>query len=61
MVTICSSVLVCVAMLEMVLSLDQAIVLKFGDNSLRIEKDDQHLGERGGQGRQQFVTGGGER
>ena len=33
--------LVLVAMMGVVLSLDQDIVLRFGDNSLRIEKDNQ--------------------
>ena len=46
MVTTWPTVLVCMAMLGVVLSLDQDIVLRFGDNSLRIEKDNQ---DKGGQ------------
>ena len=46
MVAILPAVLVLLAMLGVVLSLDQDIVLRFGDNSLRIEKDNQ---EQGGQ------------
>ena len=39
MVAILPAVLVLLAMVAVVLSLDQDIVLRFGDNSLRIEKD----------------------
>ena len=39
MVATWPTVLVLMAMLGVVLSLDQDIVLRFGDNSLRIEKD----------------------
>ena len=46
MVAILPAVLVLLAMLGVVLSLDQDIVLRFGDNSLRIEKDNQ---DKGGQ------------
>jgi hypothetical protein len=46
MVAILPAVLVLLAMLGVVLSLVQDIVLRFGDNSLRIEKDNQ---EQGGQ------------
>ena len=46
MVATWPTVLVLMAMPGMVLSLDQDIVLRFGDNSLRIEKDNQ---DKGGQ------------
>ena len=41
MVAILPTLLLVMAMLGVVLSLDQDIVLRFGDNSLRIEKDNQ--------------------
>jgi hypothetical protein len=44
MVSTLPTVLVFMAILGMVLSLDQDIVLRFGDNSLRIEKDNQDTG-----------------
>ena len=50
MVTIIISVLLFVSKLDIVVSLDQAIILKFGDNSVRIEKDGQDQGEEGTHG-----------
>ena len=44
MITILSTLLVMNSMLGMVVTLDQDIVLRFGDNSLRIEKDGQDQG-----------------
>ena len=41
MVVVLPTLLLVMAMLGVVLSLDQDIVLRFGDNSLRIEKDNQ--------------------
>jgi len=53
MVTIIISVLLFVSKLDIVVSLDQAIILKFGDNSVRIEKDGQDQGEEGTHGGRQ--------